>query len=198
MGRDVRAVRRSKSIVLPMVFVPAVLVIARMLQGLSVGGEYGASATYLSEMALRNRRAFWASFQYFTLIGGQLLALAVVVLLQSTMPEAELQGWGWRVAFGIGALLAVLTSGEAVTLRLAAAGALMGLGVWLHLTERHEHEHEHEPIEHEHPHVHDEHHRHLHGSADPPGEPHTHRHSHTRLVHRHPHYPDLHHRHGHP
>ena len=86
---------------------PAVLVIARMLQGLSVGGEYGASATYLSEMALRNRRAFWASFQYLTLIGGQLLALAVVVLLQSTMHEAELQGWGWRVAFGIGALLAV-------------------------------------------------------------------------------------------
>ena len=86
---------------------PAVLVIARMLQGLSVGGEYGASATYLSEMALRNRRAFWASFQYVTLIGGQLLALAVVVLLQSAMPEAELQGWGWRVAFGIGALLAV-------------------------------------------------------------------------------------------
>ena len=86
---------------------PLVLVIARMLQGLSVGGEYGASATYLSEMALRNRRAFWASFQYFTLIGGQLLALAVVVLLQSTMPEARLQEWGWRVAFGIGALLAV-------------------------------------------------------------------------------------------
>jgi len=86
---------------------PAVLVIARMLQGLSVGGEYGASATYLSEMALRNRRAFWASFQYLGLIGGQLLALAVVVLLQSAMPEAELQGWGWRVAFGIGALLAI-------------------------------------------------------------------------------------------
>jgi len=86
---------------------PAVLVIARMLQGLSVGGEYGASATYLSEMALRNRRAFWASFQYLGLIGGQLLALAVVVLLQSTMPEAELQGWGWRGAFGIGALLAI-------------------------------------------------------------------------------------------
>ena len=58
---------------------PAVLVLARMLQGLSVGGEYGASATYLSEMAMRNRRAFWASFQYITLIGGQLLALGVVV-----------------------------------------------------------------------------------------------------------------------
>lgn len=86
---------------------PLVLVLARMLQGLSVGGEYGASATYLSEMAVRNRRAFWASFQYFTLIGGQLLALAVVVLLQATMSDADLQQWGWRIAFGIGALLAV-------------------------------------------------------------------------------------------
>jgi MHS family alpha-ketoglutarate permease-like MFS transporter len=86
---------------------PAVLVVARMLQGLSVGGEYGASATYLSEMAMRNRRAFWASFQYITLIGGQLLALAVVVLLQATMSEGQLQEWGWRVAFGVGAVLAL-------------------------------------------------------------------------------------------
>ena len=86
---------------------PVVLVVARMLQGLSVGGEYGASATYLSEMALRDRRAFWSSFQYFTLIGGQLLALAVVVILQTAMPEASLQEWGWRVAFGVGALLAI-------------------------------------------------------------------------------------------
>jgi MFS transporter, MHS family, alpha-ketoglutarate permease len=85
---------------------PAVLVLARMLQGLSVGGEYGASATYLSEKAMRNRRAFWASFQYITLIGGQLLALAVVVLLQAIMPDSEVQEWGWRVAFGIGAILA--------------------------------------------------------------------------------------------
>ena len=86
---------------------PTVLVIARMLQGLSVGGEYGASATYLSEMAIRDRRAFWASFQYVTLIGGQLLALSVVLLLQATMSEADLQAWGWRVAFGIGAVLAL-------------------------------------------------------------------------------------------
>jgi MHS family alpha-ketoglutarate permease-like MFS transporter len=89
------------------VLAPTVLVIARMLQGLSVGGEYGASATYLSEMAVRDRRAFWASFQYVTLIGGQLLALFVVLLLQATMSEAALQAWGWRVAFGIGAALAL-------------------------------------------------------------------------------------------
>ncbi|HET9813504.1 MAG TPA: MFS transporter [Sphingomicrobium sp.] len=86
---------------------PAVLVIARMLQGLSVGGEYGASATYLSELATRNRRAFWASFQYVTIIGGQLLALGVVVALQLAMSEAHLQAWGWRLAFAVGALLAL-------------------------------------------------------------------------------------------
>jgi MHS family alpha-ketoglutarate permease-like MFS transporter len=86
---------------------PVVLVVARMLQGLSVGGEYGASATYLSELALRNRRAFWASFQYVTLIGGQLLALGVVVVLQLVMPEAQLQAWGWRIAFAVGAVLAI-------------------------------------------------------------------------------------------
>lgn len=86
---------------------PVVLVVARMLQGLSVGGEYGASATYLSELAMRDRRAFWASFQYVTLIGGQLLALGVVVALQLVMPEAQLQAWGWRIAFAVGAVLAI-------------------------------------------------------------------------------------------
>jgi MHS family alpha-ketoglutarate permease-like MFS transporter len=88
-------------------FAPAVLLAARMLQGLSVGGEYGASATYLSELAMRDRRAFWASFQYVTVIGGQLLALGFVVLLQLALPEAELQAWGWRLAFVFGALLAI-------------------------------------------------------------------------------------------
>jgi MFS transporter, MHS family, alpha-ketoglutarate permease len=88
-------------------FAPAVLVVARMLQGLSVGGEYGASATYLSELATRDRRAFWASFQYVTIIGGQLLALGLVVVLQLVMSEAHLQAWGWRVAFAVGALLAL-------------------------------------------------------------------------------------------
>lgn len=87
---------------------PAILLIARMLQGLSVGGEYGASATYLSELATRRGRGFWSSFQYVTLIGGQLLALAVVLLLQAVMPEAALQAWGWRIAFVVGAALALI------------------------------------------------------------------------------------------
>lgn len=97
----------------------------------------------------------------------------------------------------IGAIAAVLLLREPVTLQLLAAGLLMGLGVYLHLTESHEHEHEHEPIEHAHAHVHDEHHRHAHGPDDPPGEPHTHRHRHVRLRHRHPHLPDMHHTHRH-
>lgn len=57
------------------IIAPTILLIARLLQGLSVGGEYGVSATYLSEMASRKRRGFYSSFQYVTLIGGQLIAL---------------------------------------------------------------------------------------------------------------------------
>ena len=87
---------------------PAILVVARMVQGLSLGGEYGSSATYLSEMAGRERRGFWSSFQYVTLIAGQLFALALLLVLQATMSEAALEGWGWRIAFVIGAVLAVV------------------------------------------------------------------------------------------
>jgi MHS family alpha-ketoglutarate permease-like MFS transporter len=90
------------------VFAPAILVLARLLQGLSVGGEYGASATYLSEMAGRSHRGFYSSFQYVTLISGQLIALAVLLILQANMSEAALEGWGWRIPFGIGAALAVV------------------------------------------------------------------------------------------
>jgi MHS family alpha-ketoglutarate permease-like MFS transporter len=86
---------------------PAILLLARMLQGLSLGGEYGASATYLSEMAPKANRGFWASFQYMTLCGGQLCAIAVAVVLQGFLSEAELTAWGWRVPFVIGALLAL-------------------------------------------------------------------------------------------
>ena len=87
---------------------PAILVIARMMQGLSVGGEYGASATYLSEMATRERRGFWASFQYVTLVGGQLCALGVVLILQMFLDETALEAWGWRIPFALGAVLALL------------------------------------------------------------------------------------------
>jgi MHS family alpha-ketoglutarate permease-like MFS transporter len=86
------------------VIAPILLVAARLLQGLSVGGEYGASATYLSELSGTRRRGFIASFQYVTLIAGQLLALAVLLVLQRALSEAQLADWGWRIPFAIGAL----------------------------------------------------------------------------------------------
>lgn len=85
---------------------PMVLVVARLLQGLSLGGEYGASATYLSEMAGARHRGFWSSFQYVTLIGGQLVALGVLLMLQLLLTEHQLETWGWRVPFALGGALA--------------------------------------------------------------------------------------------
>jgi len=88
---------------------PILLLTARLLQGLSVGGEYGVSATYLSEMATKNRRGFYSSFQYVTLIGGQLLALAVQLALQKLfLTEAQMLDWGWRIPFVIGAILSLV------------------------------------------------------------------------------------------
>ncbi|MGZ8308193.1 MAG: MFS transporter [Allosphingosinicella sp.] len=87
---------------------PIILTVSRMVQGLSLGGEYGASATYLSEMAGRQRRGFYSSFQYVSLIAGQLIALAVLLLLQFTMSEQALEAWGWRIPFAFGAVLAVV------------------------------------------------------------------------------------------
>jgi drug/metabolite transporter (DMT)-like permease len=97
----------------------------------------------------------------------------------------------------IGAVLALALFDEPITVRLLAAAALMGAGLWLHLAEHHEHEHLHEAMMHEHVHVHDAHHQHAHGPDDPPGEPHVHVHRHAPMMHRHPHFPDLHHRHTH-
>lgn len=90
------------------VLAPALLVIARLMQGLSVGGEYGASATYLSEMAGKDRRGFFSSFQYVTLISGQLLAILLLLLLQNVMAKPALEEWGWRIPFLVGAVLAVV------------------------------------------------------------------------------------------
>lgn len=88
---------------------PILLLTARLLQGLSVGGEYGVSATYLSEMAIKNRRGFYSSFQYVTLIGGQLLALAIQLVLQKVfLTEAQMLAWGWRIPFVFGAILSLV------------------------------------------------------------------------------------------
>src|SRR5246500_2804915 len=90
---------------------PAILALARVIEGLSLGGEYGASATYLSEVADADHRGFYSSFQYVTLIGGQLTAIMVLLLLQKVFltPE-ELKQWGWRIPFVIGALLAIFAA----------------------------------------------------------------------------------------
>ncbi|POF98107.1 MFS family transporter [Pseudomonas putida] len=88
---------------------PALLLLARLIQGLSVGGEYGTTATYMSEVALRGQRGFFASFQYVTLIGGQLLAVLVVVILQQLLTEDELRAWGWRIPFVVGAIAALIS-----------------------------------------------------------------------------------------
>ncbi len=87
---------------------PFLLLVARLFQGLSVGGEYGTTATYMSEIALKGQRGFFSSFQYVTLIGGQLLAVLVVVILEQLLSEAELKAWGWRIPFAIGAITAVI------------------------------------------------------------------------------------------
>jgi len=118
---------------------PALLLFARLFQGLSVGGEYGTSATYMSEVAIKGRRGFFASFQYVTLIGGQLLALLVLVGLQQILSGDELRAWGWRIPFALGAVLAVVAlflrrslneTSDAKTRAHKDAGSLSGL--WKH------------------------------------------------------------------
>jgi drug/metabolite transporter (DMT)-like permease len=103
----------------------------------------------------------------------------------------------FSIAPFVGTALAFAMGQGRLDWAFCAAGILMSIGVWLHVTEHHEHMHVHEPLEHEHLHYHDEHHQHEHSPSDPPGEPHAHRHRHAWLKHAHPHYPDIHHRHKH-
>jgi MHS family alpha-ketoglutarate permease-like MFS transporter len=86
----------------------ALLIAARVLQGLSLGGEYGASSTYVSEMSLRTTRGLWSGIYYSTLVAGQLTAVLVQVMLQLLLTEAQLYAWGWRIPFAIGALLSLI------------------------------------------------------------------------------------------
>jgi MHS family alpha-ketoglutarate permease-like MFS transporter len=115
---------------------PALLLLARLLQGLSVGGEYGTSATYMSEVAGSHNRGFFASFQYVTLIGGQLLAVMVAVALEQSVGEQALRDWAWRIPFLIGAGSALVAlflrrglheTGDANTLARKDAGTLRAL-----------------------------------------------------------------------
>ncbi len=118
------------------IWAPILLLLARLLQGLSVGGEYGTTATYMSEVAQSGRRGFYSSFQYVTLIGGQLAASLVMVGLQQLLSLEEMRAWGWRIPFVIGAVTAVVAlflrstleeTSDAATRERPDAGSLLAL-----------------------------------------------------------------------
>ncbi len=123
------------------------------------------------------------------------VSLSLFVLALRHLGTAR-AGAYFSVAPFFGAMLAVLM-GEVVTMPLLAAGVLMAIGTWLHLTERHQHKHIHEEMMHDHDHAHDEHHQHAHDSPVAPGVKHSHSHRHVPLTHVHLHFPDVHHRHRH-
>jgi MHS family alpha-ketoglutarate permease-like MFS transporter len=115
---------------------PMLLLFARLVQGLSVGGEYSTAATYMSEVASKGNRGFYSSFQYVTLIGGQLLALLVLVVLQALLTTDQLKAWGWRIPFVIGAVAALVAmylrrslaeTASHETMRSKEAGSLLQL-----------------------------------------------------------------------
>ncbi|MGF3024643.1 MFS family transporter [Methylobacterium aquaticum] len=107
------------------VLAPVLLLVARLAQGLSVGGEYGTAATYMSEIAGKGRRGFLSSFQYVTLIGGQLLAVLVVFALQHVLTGDEMRAWGWRIPFLLGAVAAIVAMLLRGSLKESASHATM-------------------------------------------------------------------------
>lgn len=124
------------------------------------------------------------------------LSLACFVVALRHLGTSRTGAWFGTAPF-VGAVTSLIVFREPLTWPLAAAGALMLLGMWLHLQERHEHEHTHEPLEHDHEHEHDEHHQHVHADGAVIAGKHSHVHRHAALTHTHPHQPDLHHRHSH-
>lgn len=124
------------------------------------------------------------------------ISLALFVLALRGLGTARTGAYFSTAPF-IGAAVALVLLNESTSPAFWLAAALMGLGVWLHLTEHHEHRHTHAPIEHTHSHVHDEHHAHRHDFTWNGREPHEHSHKHAEITHKHPHFPDIHHRHNH-
>jgi len=123
---------------------------------------------------------------------GVSLVLFIVALRHVGTARA---GAYYSIAPFVGAAIAVAL-GAPLTWQLGVAAVLMGLGVWLHLTERHVHEHTHEPLTHDHSHSHDDgHHDHTHEPPVSVGTHHRHTHTHDAVTHTHPHYPDSHHQH---
>jgi drug/metabolite transporter (DMT)-like permease len=129
-------------------------------------------------------------------LGGYGISLVLFVLALRHLGTARAGAYFSSAPFA-GAVIAMLFFGERPGLAFWLAAALMGIGLWLHLTESHAHHHVHEPLDHEHTHVHDEHHQHAHDDGVDSAEPHSHRHTHASLAHSHAHYPDIHHRHSH-
>lgn len=140
----------------------------------------------------------WSPMLMAGLVGflGYGVSLALFVVALRHLGTARTGAYFSTAPF-LGTVAAILFLHEPVTVQLLAAGSLMAIGVWLHLTEDHEHAHEHEPVIHEHSHTHDAHHQHSHDGSEPPGEPHSHPHMHKRMRHSHPHVPDMHHTHRH-
>ncbi|MHB8570782.1 MAG: hypothetical protein ACYC97_11370 [Metallibacterium sp.] len=124
------------------------------------------------------------------------LSLVLFVLALRHLGTARTSAYFSTAPF-LGAALAMALFTEHGSLAFLLAGALMAIGVWLHVSERHVHEHEHEALAHNHRHRHDVHHFHAHDFPWDGQEPHTHPHVHEQIIHSHPHYPDSHHRHGH-
>ena len=128
-------------------------------------------------------------------MAGYGLSLTLFVLALRHLGTAR-TGACFSLAPFFGAVVSLVVLREAAGAGFIAAGILMAIGAWLHLTERHEHEHHHHRLEHSHRHAHDQHHQHAHGGDIAGGEPHNHPHVHEPMTHRHSHYPDIHHRHG--
>lgn len=163
------------------------------LKGLAAGAVNLALALAIGAPLPQAAGWLWAGLLGF-LGYGVSLTLFIVALRHLGTART---GAYFSVAPFFGAGLALALPGERPDAAFWLAGALMALGVWLHLSERHAHRHAHEAMEHGHEHVHDAHHRHAHDAGWDGREPHVHRHRHEPMFHSHPHYPDLHHRHGH-
>ncbi len=140
----------------------------------------------------------WLTVSYALLVGfiGYGASLVLFVLALRGLGTARTGAYFSTAPF-IGAVIAILFFRETTSVLFWISSTLMGIGVWLHLTEHHEHEHIHEPLNHDHSHIHDEHHQHTHDFLWNGKEPHAHYHHHGMIKHSHPHYPDIHHRHDH-
>ena len=162
------------------------------VKGLSAGSVNLALAFFLGDSLPPPANAIGAAFVGFFAYG---VSLSLFVVGLRHLGAARTGAYFSSAPF-FGVLLSLLM-GEAMSITLVMAGALMLFGVWLHLTENHEHEHFHEAIEHDHEHVHDMHHLHTHATEVPPGTRHSHFHRHEPMLHTHPHFPDMHHLHPH-